>query len=324
MSKVKKVGKLLRVSVICAFMLALIFSVSQFGTRTAEATVRNMSVHLVNVGGAGFIVELPDGKNMVVDAGVTADKQVFFDKLDSLGITTIDYLVGTHQHVDHISNFDSIINNYNVGKIVFPDNSPDDSTYYSDMAAAANNHGVTIKRVNAGGNIFPDVTLSNGLTLKTFVYSPSATADYSGDYDPVANPAAYVNSYSLVFNIKYGTRGILFTGDGMPPTQQDVIANYPLTDIQAVVAPHHGWNGSQDPNFWDFLQSKSFNTILIPNMNATGSVNTFKSDIQTNRKADFRYYSSYANQDFYYRTDGSTWWPKSGSTAEFQDPTWSP
>jgi hypothetical protein len=110
----------------------------------------------------------------------------------------------------------------------------------------------------------------------------------------------------------------------MEPTQQDVFNNYPLSNIQVVTAPHHGWNGSQDSDFWDFLQSKSFNTILIPNMNSTGSVNTFKLGIQTNRKADRRYYSSYANQDFYYRTDGATWWPKSGSSAEFQDPTWTP
>jgi beta-lactamase superfamily II metal-dependent hydrolase len=318
-----KVKKLLRISVISAFMLALIFSVSHFGTRTAEATVRNMTVHMVNVGGAGFIVLLPNGKNMVVDAGVTEDKQIFFDKLDNLGITTIDYLVGTHQHVDHISNFDSIINNYTVGKIVFPGNSPDDSSHYSDMVAAANNHGVSIKRVNSGGNIFADETLSNGLTLKTFVYSPDATADYSGDYDPVNKPAAYVNSYSLVFNIKYGDRGILFTGDAMPPTQDDVTANYPLSDIQAVVAPHHGWNGSNPDSFWTTLQGKSFNTVLIPNMNNTTSINNFKARLQ-NWGTDFRYWSTYANQDFYYRTDGTTWWPKSGATAEYQSPNWSP
>lgn len=298
--------KLLRFSAICALMFAVLFGMVQVGTKNAEATTSYLTVHMVDVGGAAFIVQLPNGKTMVVDAGVAADQSVFFNKLDSLGITKIDYLVGTHQHSDHISIFNNILNNYQVGGVYFPNNTPCDSTDCSYMLSAAQKNGVTVHRINRGDDIFPDTTV-NGITLSNFVYAPGNADDYSGDYTP--GTTQYVNSYSLIYRIKYGDYGILFTGDAMPPAQANTISKYALEGNQVFTAPHHGWSGSVSNDFLDFLQSKSFNKALIPNQKLDGtSIPAFKSRLDTR---NLPYWSTGGNGTMYVRTDGSSDWAAS-------------
>jgi beta-lactamase superfamily II metal-dependent hydrolase len=272
--------KLISIPIVCALMIVLLLCTANLGTRTADAVACPcMTVHMVNVGGAGFIVKLPNDKIMVVDAGLQADIQNFYDELDSMGVTTIDYLVGTHGHVDHISSFNNIIGNYNVGKVVFPQNDPllAGSQYYVDAVNAAANHGVPVVRLNAGADIFPETTV-NGKTLKAHVNSPRS-----------------------------GDKKILFTGDAMEETEAEVIANYALDNTQVLAAPHHGWNTSTTDAFFDYLQSKGLNRVLIPNLadNTNTSITTYKSRLQAR---GLSYWSTYGNGTMYLRTDGTAWW----------------
>jgi beta-lactamase superfamily II metal-dependent hydrolase len=291
-------------------MIVLLLGTANLGTRTADAVACPcMTVHMVNVGGAGFIVKLPNDKIMVVDAGLQADIQTFYDELDSMGVTTIDYLVGTHGHVDHISSFNNIIGNYNVGKVVFPKNDPllGGSQYYVDAVNAAANHGVPVVKLNAGADIFPETTV-NGKTLKAHVNSPRSTSNF----DSTRIPA---NSYSLVFNIQYGDKKILFTGDAMEETEAEVIANYALDNTQVLAAPHHGWNTSTTDAFFDYLESKGLSRVLIPNQadNTNSSITTYKSRLQAR---GLKYWSTYGNGTMYIRTDGTAWW--ASETAEWE------
>ena len=50
-----------------------------------------------------FIFELPNGEVMVVD---NQNGSALMSKLNSLGIDSVKYVVGTHQHVDHIGGLD--------------------------------------------------------------------------------------------------------------------------------------------------------------------------------------------------------------------------
>jgi competence protein ComEC len=58
-----------------------------------------LAVHFIDVGQAdAILIELPNDQNMLIDGGNRADGTTVTDYIENAGITTIDYLVGTHPH----------------------------------------------------------------------------------------------------------------------------------------------------------------------------------------------------------------------------------
>jgi beta-lactamase superfamily II metal-dependent hydrolase len=302
--------KKLRISAIFTTILSLILLTSYFGNeQVAKATGPYMTVNVMDVYDSGYIVQLPNGKVMVVDAGASTELSAVYARLDGLGITKIDYLVGTHQHGDHIGNFNNIINSgkYTIGEVDFPENSPCNNDDCNWMKNAASSHGIPVRLLNTGDRIFPTTTV-NGLTLSSWVFAPKLTDDYSGDYTP--GTAEYVNSYSLVFHVNYGGKQILFTGDAMPPAQDELTSLNPLTNHQIITAPHHGYNGSVDDAFLDYMEAAGTDKIVIENPKACGTVVDFKYRLQTRPgagKGSASYWSTEYNHNFYFQTDGTSW-----------------
>lgn len=299
------VRKTRRLLALCATLLSLLLVV---GTPTHEyavaATSQYLTVRVMDLNDSGYIVELPNGKVMVVDAGQPSELAGVYSRLDARGITRIDYLVGTHEHSDHIGNFADILSRYAVGTVIFP-NAPAtcSNSYCTAMKQKASQKGVTIRYLRAGANVFPAQTV-NGLTLSSTVFAPNATDDYSGDY-PVGT-ANYVNSYSLIFNITYGGRSVLFTGDATPPAQNKLMAAATLGTTHVLTAPHHGYDGTTGTDaFLNYLESRSLSKIVIENPKDCGSVVDFKYRLKTRGTTAF--WSTQTNHDFYYRTDGSAW-----------------
>ncbi|MCC2684095.1 MAG: hypothetical protein K0R75_994 [Paenibacillaceae bacterium] len=311
--------KLLRILTFCALTFALLLSTVQFGTHKAEAVTHNLTVHMVDVSGAGFIVRLPNGKVMVVDAGNDASAQTFYDKLASLGITKIDYLVGTHEHTDHIANFNNLIANYDVGVVEFPGgNAPCDSQDCINMQRQAASKGVTVKYVTRGDELFTPTTVAdNGLSLSAHVYAPATTDDFNPPWSP--GSWQYVNDLSLIFTIKYGDQGIMFTGDAGIEAQDLLMQRYPnttnFTAVQVITAPHHGGSGTTSDDFLDYIAapSRTFSKVLIPNQTNASNIVTFKNKLQTR---GLTYWSAYANHTMYLANDGTHWW--SSTAAEWQ------
>jgi beta-lactamase superfamily II metal-dependent hydrolase len=308
------VQKNFRIAAIFTIILSLVLTTSYFSNDSVvKAAGPYLTVHVLDVDDSGYIIELPDGKIMVVDAGRSSELTKVENKLNALGITKIDYLVGTHEHTDHIANFDSLINDYTIGGVYFPDApAPCNNTVCNDMKTAASNNGVTIHYMNAGQRIFPTTTV-NGLTLSTFVFAPHADDDYSAYYTEGSTES--INSYSMVLDLVYGSKKILFTGDIYPEAQDVLTSNYTLGGHNIITAPHHGYGGTNQASFLDYMEAAGTSKIIIDNQKGCGTVVDFKYLLQT--RGTSKYWSIGYNHDFYQRTDGINW--STDSTAE-----WSP
>lgn len=79
-----------------------------------------LRVYFFDVGQADSILIVNENKTMLIDAGNNNDGDLLVNNLKQLGITKIDYLVGTHPHEDHIGVLDDIIDNFKIGKIFMP------------------------------------------------------------------------------------------------------------------------------------------------------------------------------------------------------------
>src|SRR5699024_8103392 len=71
-------------------------SVSTFSSDT-------LRVNYIDVGqGDSIFIQLPNKETMLIDAGEAYESENVINYLNNLGITKIDYVVGTHPHTDHI------------------------------------------------------------------------------------------------------------------------------------------------------------------------------------------------------------------------------
>src|SRR5687767_5921258 len=92
---------------------------------SVQAAVGFLKIHMISTGdgrGDCFLIELPDNTRMVVDIP-DGYSTALINKLNALGIGSIKYLVGTHEHVDHIGGLNNFLNSgftINNTKIYYP------------------------------------------------------------------------------------------------------------------------------------------------------------------------------------------------------------
>ena len=132
----KKNGKRIKIKIIAILLIAVFIGATYFarvqieglinGKSLASGTVEeantaNFAVHYINVGqGDSCLITLPDGKNMLIDAGPGDAEDKVVNYLKNLNITAIDYLVLTHSDEDHSGGMDKVLENFDVSTIYRP------------------------------------------------------------------------------------------------------------------------------------------------------------------------------------------------------------
>ena len=218
-------------------------------------------IHFIDVGqGDCMLIELPDGKLMVIDAGDRSSEveNAIEQYFASLAVDEIDYLIGTHQDADHIGNMDAVFDNYDVLKVYRP--------YVLSTHANASNlpEGFNQGKTNAeGGKVsttatyynFLEMIVEEGSEWEFFNKDTHITGDYQFeqstlqyDFDfltPIAQieNIAYsdANDYSPIILFTYAGVDVLFTGDAENEVMNEYLDNYlNQHDIEILKVGHHG------------------------------------------------------------------------------------
>lgn len=246
--------------------------------------VRDLKVYFIDIGqGDCIFIELPDGKNMLIDTGekrnagkAKIDKYLRDEKGDKV---TIDYCVATHPDSDHIGLMPYVYEQYDVLKSYRP------YVYSENKSASALpyelNKGIKIKNssniyydyitnVNAEQTYWEffkdDSDFSNGFTGKDgeiYEYTVNFVMPYAdnlNDYQYFTTP----NDFSAVIMLEYADRKILFTGDieyetGKKGAEQSFIrefstSNPAMVDCDVLKVAHHGSDSSTSPEFLSLVK----------------------------------------------------------------------
>jgi len=84
-----------------------------------NSTYGLMRVHFIDVGQAdSAFIELGNGQTMLIDAGRSGGDVV--DYIRGLQYDTIDFVVATHPHEDHIGGMATVLENFKIGKMYMP------------------------------------------------------------------------------------------------------------------------------------------------------------------------------------------------------------
>lgn len=172
-----------------------------------------------------ILIQLPNSKNMLIDAGNNMTTQY----LEEYGITTIDYMVMTHPHADHISGMPEIIENFTVKNAYMPliDSSDLPTTkVFTRFLKAVEDHNVNLREYTSSHTIF----VFDDINLKAETLAPNGN-----EYDDL-------NDYSLVVRLQYGNNVFIFSGDAEDKSEKEIMNKYDSSYLKADVLQcgHHG------------------------------------------------------------------------------------
>ena len=221
---------------------------------TTVTTLKDLEVAFIDVGqGDCIIIELPDGKNMIIDSGeYSAARNAITAYTTENGITKFDYLLLTHQDSDHAGNMSWVIDNYEISYIFRPNNEathatydsqlPDDFNYgdgyksttatYGKFMLSAYNEQCVVEVFNKDSDFTNTINYGNETYTYTFNFL-TPTLDVISYGDP--------NNYSPIMMLEYMGKRIMFTGDAEEENIAEYVAMYSnMYNIDILKVGHHG------------------------------------------------------------------------------------
>lgn len=209
---------------------------------------KELMVHFVDVGqGDCAILQLPDGKNMIIDGGPPSAKGKVLQYINSYKITRFDYMVLTHPHDDHYGGLTEVLANIEVSVIYM-------SELASDRIKTASYGGFKNAVSESGAEILYSLQgeIIKGGGLEIVFFTPSTQI-----YEDATDEDFDLNELSPIIMVYYGGKSIMFTGDATSKTENlllsaaenhSVLRNKPIQADVLKVA-HHGSKYSSTNKF---------------------------------------------------------------------------
>lgn len=219
-------------------------SVSENYPQRTPAEGEEMLVFYFDVDqGDSELIRIPEGSSddgyfdILIDTGEYKVYEDLDSYLQQLQVSSLEAVVVTHPHSDHMGSMATVIRDYDIGRFympAFPDSLTPTSVAYEKMLDSLEDKGIGITVIKAGTVIeAPD-------TASVTVMGPTGGSEYDD-----------LNNYSAIIKVIYGDTSFLFTGDAETPEMQEAIDAGWNLDSDVLKVGHHGsWN-STDRNVLD-------------------------------------------------------------------------
>lgn len=199
-------------------------------TRKDKDGLSELEIHFLDVGQGDSTLILCDGHAMLIDAGENDKGSAIQLYLTKQGVTSLDYMIGTHPDSDHIGGMDVILTKFDCKQVMMPDYEKDTRTF-EDVILAMQSKNYR--------NTLPVVGDSYQLGDADFTIIAPNNYSY-GDES---------NNYSIGILLKHGDNTFLFTGDAEEEAERDIVANGIDIDADVLQAGHHGSRTSSSDEF---------------------------------------------------------------------------
>ena len=224
-----------KVRIVCLIILCLLVvgCSSPFVETDNKASASTFSgdtlrVNYIDVGqGDSIFIELPNKETMLIDAGEAYEADNVINYIKNLGISKIDYIVGTHPHTDHIGGLEEVINTFDIGSIYMPKATSTSKTYL-DLLTTISDKGLKVKNAKSGVVVLDE----NDLKLEFIA--------------PNSDSYSELNNYSAVLKLTYLDNTFLFMGDAETLSEDEVTCD---VDADVIKVGHHGSDSSSSVEF---------------------------------------------------------------------------
>lgn len=202
---------------------------------------KKLTVNFLDIGqGDAIFIRTPRGQNIVIDGG--ADNLFLYELSDSMPWwdKTIDYLVITHYHADHMMGFLELLNKYKVKNVLVTAHQPDDLLYkiWADRLSEKNIKATIVK---AG-----DKFIISDELYWLVILADSHHEDY--------------NENSLVIRLTYKDQNFIFMGDLGFEGEEKILSSGMDISAKYLKVGHHG---SKYSSSLEFLEAVSPEICII-------------------------------------------------------------
>ncbi len=216
------------------------------------ATRTEARLYVLDVGqGDAIFIELPNGKNMLIDAGMKfggndAGSRVIIPFLRKKGIDHIDYFVVTHLHSDHVGGAASVLRNMKISNFIYPEQYSGSNTWKTTLASA---EALKIpSRFARAGMI-----LDSGATHRIYVLHPNGKYVGRGG----KSYRSKFNDGSIVLKVCLDSESALLCGDIEKGVEHELTMVYRgFLASRILKVAHHGSETSSSEEFLDFVQTR--------------------------------------------------------------------
>lgn len=250
-------------------------------TAPPQPSGSSFTVHFIDVGQADAALILCDGKAMLIDGGNADDSSLMYSYLSRLGITYLDYVIGTHAHEDHIGGIAGALNYASPGQVFCPVTSGS-TRAFNNFVKSVRNHGKSITVPSVGDRF-------NLGSASCQVLGVNSTSD--------------TNESSIVLRITYGNTSFMFTGDAEREAENMILnRGYDLrSDVLKV--GHHG-SASSTSYYWLRQVAPKYAVISVGKGNSYG--HPTETVLSRLRDADVTTYRTDLQGDIICTSDGQT------------------
>lgn len=197
-------------------------------------TSSGLTYHAIDVGQGDSTLIEADGHFMLIDAGEKVQGPVVVSYLKDQGVETLDYVIGTHPHSDHIGGMEAVIREFDVKKVILPEKEHTTMVYENLLSAIADkNLKITLPKVGDRYELGDAVFL---------IISPGK--DYGDD----------LNNWSVGIELTYGKNRFVLCGDAEKEEEADMVQQGVLEKADVLKLSHHGSKSSSSPGFMDAVQ----------------------------------------------------------------------
>jgi len=185
------------------------------------ARANTLAVHFIDVGqGDAIFVQSPEGKTMLIDAGERNGMAERY--LELLGVQSIDIVVATHPHLDHIGGLPAILQKYDVKKIIMPRVTGVTTLIYQQLLETIRSRDMRVTEGRAG------------MVIDFGSVAVECLAPNSAEYRDI-------NDHSIVLRLTYGDVSFLLTGDATRVSENEMLsAHRDRLQSNVLKIGHHG------------------------------------------------------------------------------------
>jgi len=199
-----------------------------------------LEVEILDIGqGDSILIRSPEGKTVLIDGG-TGRSGDLVEILQSRNIDSLNLMVATHPHADHIGGLDEVLEAIPVK--AYLDNGMTHTTRsYAKVMRLVEQKKIKYIEGKAGRVL----RLDDGITL-TLLHPQDVR---------LKNTRSDLNSNSVVIRLTHKDNCFLFTGDAEEETE-DLLVQKGIEPCEVLKVAHHGSNHSSTMHFLKAVQPK--------------------------------------------------------------------
>ena len=187
-------------------------------------------VLFIDVGQGDAALIMQGGHAMLVDTGLPEYREQVEKALSLFGIRSLDAMLLTHPHADHIGSAAALLERYPTSRVFLP-NAVTTTAAFDRLLDT-----ILDRKIPTSAPVPGETWMLGGAEL-TFL-SPPSDMEF-----------ADLNDASIVFRLSWQDHAVLFTGDAGTDAEQRILdEGYPVRS-DLIKVPHHGSLSSSSPDF---------------------------------------------------------------------------